>query len=275
MKKIKIKNFVIYGLLVGMALFWILPLYIVTITPLKSTQDLFSNVYGLPKKFLFSNFLNVWSEIRISLFFRNSVIITAVTIILLLFFASISSYAICRSGWKVTKSVYFLFTVGLMIPTQVGMVTLFLTIKKTGIYNAPAGLILPYIAMSLPIAVFIFVGFFRSLPSAIIESAYIDGCGEFQIYRKIVMPLSTGAASTVIIYCSVSVWNDFTYPLLFTRGDDWKTLPLGIYSMKGQFMSDYPLMFAGIVLATVPILAAYIILQKQFIAGLTAGAVKG
>ncbi|GKX28304.1 sugar ABC transporter permease [Vallitalea longa] len=269
------KNISLYITIIIIAIIWLIPLYVIFLTPFKTSGELFSNILGLPKSFSFANLTRVWEEIDVLHYMKNSVIITFVSIVITVLLSSLAAFAISRSKWKITKATYFLFVLGLMIPTQVGMVPLFLTVKSLNLYNNYFGLILSYIAMSTPISIFIFVGFFSSLPNSILEAAYIDGCKEMQIYSKIVMPLSKAAVSTTVIYNSVLIWNDFTYPLLFTRGDSIKPLPLAIYSMKGEYMSDYPAVFAGIVIATIPILVIYIILQKQFIQGMTAGAVKG
>ena len=265
----------LYITIVVIAIIWFVPLYVIFVTPFKTSRELFDNILGFPTSFSFANIVRVWQEVDVLHYMKNSLIITISSNIVAILTCTLAAFAIMRTKWRFTKGAYFLFALGLMIPTQVGMVPLFLTIKSLNLYNEYGGLIFSYIAMSTPISIFIYVGFFKSLPASIIEASVIDGCKEMQIYKNIVMPLTKPAISTCIIYNSVLIWNDFTYPLLFTKGDKIKTLPLAIYSMKGEYMSDYPAVFAGIVIATIPILLTYIILQNQFIEGMTAGAVKG
>lgn len=158
----------------------------------------------------------------------NSFTIAGGSVIILGILSSLATYAMVRSSSKLIKSSYLMFSLGLMIPTQSGMVALFNAMKSLHLYNTTAGM--------------------------------------ENLYEKI-LPLSTSAFGTVVIYNAVNIWKDFTYPLLFTQGEKVKTLPIAIYAMKGQYVSDYPTMFAGILIATLPLLLIYIALQKQFIAG--------
>lgn len=264
-----------YVILVIFALIWVIPIYMAIVTPFKSIKEIFRTVLALPQTWKLDSFVKVFHEVNILYYLKNSFVITGVSVVLLGFLASLATYAMIRSSSKIMKGVYLLFSLGLMIPTQSGMIALFNTIQSLGLYNTTAGMVLAYIGCSLPVSVFLYYGFLKSIPYEIIESAYIDGCSEWKIYTKMILPLSTSAFGTVVIYNAVNIWKDFTYPLLFTQGEKVKTLPIAIYAMKGQYVSDYPTMFAGILIATLPLLIIYIALQKQFIAGVTAGAVKG
>lgn len=264
-----------YIILSVFALIWVIPLYIVMITPFKSLKEIFTEPIALPSSWSFQNFVKVWNEVNILHYLKNSFLITGITVVLLGFLASLAAYGITRSNLIITKSIYPLFTLGIMIPTQACMIALFNSLHGMGLYNTTAGMIFAYLGCSIPVSVFLFYGYLKSIPYEIIESAYIDGCGEFGIYAKIILPLSTSAFGTVVIYNCVNIWKDFTYPLIFTQGEKVKTLPIAIYAMKGQYISDYSSLFAGILISTLPLLIVYIALQKQFIAGVTAGAVKG
>lgn len=264
-----------YAILMIFVLIWVIPIYMAIVTPFKSIKEIFRTVLALPQTWKLDSFIKVFQEVNILYYLKNSFIITGVSVMLLGFLASLATYAMLRSRSKIMRGIYLLFSLGLMIPTQSGMIALFNTIQSLGLYNTMAGMILAYVGCSLPVSVFLYYGFLKSIPYEIIESAYIDGCSEWKIYTKMVVPLSISAFGTVVIYNAVNIWKDFTYPLLFTQGEKVKTLPIAIYAMKGQYVSDYPTMFAGILIATLPLLLIYIALQKQFIAGVTAGAVKG
>lgn len=265
-----------YVLLLCFALMWAIPIYITLITPFKTTREIFTQVLAWPTSFSWNNYLRVFQEVDLLKYLSNSVIVTGFTLLLLALVGSLAAYAIYRTHSRPTKKAYLLFSLGLMIPTQAAMIALFNVVKGLGLYNTKVGLILAFTGACLPVSVFLFTGFFKSsVPFEVVESAYIDGCSEIGIYSQIVAPLSASAFGTVIIYNCITVWKDFTYPLIFTQGEAAKTLPIAIYSLKGQYVSDYPMIFAGVVIASLPLLAVYIALQRQFIAGMTAGAVKG
>lgn len=264
-----------YVILLLFAGIWIIPIYMALVTPFKSIKEIFRTVLSLPTSWGLDSFLKVFQEVDIWHYMKNSFVITGVSVVLLGLLASLATYAMVRSKSRLIKGSYLLFGLGLMIPTQSGMIALFNMMQSLHLYNTTLGMVLAYVGCSLPVSVFLYYGFLKSIPYEIIESAYIDGCTEWKIYTKMILPLSKSAFGTVVIYNAVNIWKDFTYPLLFTQGEKVKTLPIAIYAMKGQYVSDYPTMFAGILIATLPLLVIYIALQKQFIAGVTAGAVKG
>lgn len=274
-RKSKLECFLRYGIIIVIALVWLVPLYILLVTPFKSLKEIFTDPVGLPSMWKFGSFTKVFQEVDIAHYTLNSFAITGISVVALGFLSSLAAYAIIRSNLKMIKRTYPLFTLGIMIPTQACMIALFNVMKGLGLYNTLGGMVLAYLGCSIPVSVFLFYGFLKSIPYEIIESAYMDGCGEFGIYARIVFPLSTSAFGTVVIYNCVNIWKDFTYPLIFTQGEKIKTLPMAIYAMKGQYISDYSALFAGILISTLPLLIIYIALQKQFIAGVTAGAVKG
>lgn len=264
-----------YAIIIFLAVVWVIPIYMAVITPFKSIKEIFRTVLALPQTWSPACFVKVFQEVNILYYLKNSLVITGASVLFLGVLASLATYAMVRSSSRIIRGSYLLFSLGLMIPTQSGMIALFNTIQSMHLYNTTAGMVLAYLGCSLPVSIFLYYGFLKSIPYEIIESAYIDGCTEWKIYTKIALPLSTSAFGTVVIYNAVNIWKDFTYPLLFTQGENVKTLPIAIYAMKGQYVSDYPTMFAGILISTLPLLIIYIALQKQFIAGVTAGAVKG
>ena len=264
-----------YLVLLFFAAVWCVPLYIAVVTPFKSIRDIFTDPVGLPASWGLENFQKVFQQVDIFHYLKNSFFITGLSVILLSMLAALAAYALLRSNLRALKSAYPLFAFGIMVPTQACMIALFNTIRGLGLYNTLPGMVLAYLGCCIPVSVFLYYGFFKSIPYEIIESAYLDGCGEFAIFSRIVVPLSTSATGTVIIYNCVNIWKDFTYPLIFTQGEKVKTLTIAVYSMKGQYISDYSALFAGILIATLPLLLVYIALQRQFIQGITAGAVKG
>lgn len=268
-------NIIRYAILFVIGLIWVVPMYIAIITPFKSIKEIFTEVLALPTEWALRSFEKVFNELDIWFYLKNSVVMTGGSLLLIIVVCSIAAYAISRTNSRPLKASYLIFSLGLMIPTQAGMIALFNVLKNLHLYNTMFGLILAFTASCIPVSVFLFYGFFKSIPYEIIESAYIDGCSEIGIFTKIIAPLSSSAFGTVIIYNCVNIWKDFTYPLIYSQGEKVKTLPMAVYGLQGQYVSDYPTIFAGVLLSTLPLLIVFLLLQKQFIAGLTAGAVKG
>jgi len=264
-----------YVVLVILAFVWVTPMYVVVVSSMKSIRELFSAVFRLPEHLDLSNYVRIWNETDLLRYMLNNVFVTFAALALTTLIASLAAYAIYRARSRILASLYYLFVLGLMIPTQVAMVTIYLTMKGLGLYNSLWGLVLLYTGMSMPLSVFIFTGFFRDTPRAIFEAAVMDGAGEFATYNRIIMPLSKNVIFTVLIINGVFVWNDFMYALILIRDTALRTLQYGLYALKGEYTSEYPLIFAGVVTISVPIILLYIFFQKRFIAGMTAGAVKG
>ncbi len=176
--------------------------------------------------------------------------------------------------------VFWLFLAGLMIPAQLAMVPLFFELRALGLLNSRVGLILVYTANGLPFAIFILAGFFRSLPRTLYEAAIIDGCGEFDAFRRVMLRWRGPAWSTVAIFQFIGVWKEYFFAFMLIGGDidgAARTLPLGLANLAitAQYRSDYGMLFAGLVLVTLPILLVYVFLQKHLVKGVTAGALKG
>ena len=259
----------IYALLIG------LPIILVFMTSLKTTQDFYLNPIGLPEAIVFDNYVRMFQQNNLMVYFKNSVIVTASTMVLVLFFASLISYVVMRtSGWK-SAALYGFFVVGMMLPAQVNMIPLYGVVDRLGLLNKLSGLILVSTTAFLPVAVFIIGGFMKTLSKDMIEAASIDGASEWHMYTRIALPLSAPSLATAAIFVFVMVWNDLLYPLLFITSRANKTLPLALLDFRGEYFTNYPMIFAGVLLASVPVVVTYIFLQKYFVAGMTAGASKG
>jgi raffinose/stachyose/melibiose transport system permease protein len=171
--------------------------------------------------------------------------------------------------------VYGFIVLGMAVPAQANMIPQYVLFDVLGLLNSLFGLALINIVITLPIAVFILTGFMKTLPREIYEAAALDGSGPWRTYRKIAMPLSVPSLAATAIFLFVIHWNDLLYPLLFIQEPDKKTLPVALLDFTGEFLTDYPLLFTGVVIASTPIVIAYVLLQRYFIAGMTAGSVKG
>jgi len=250
------------------------PILMMGLSAFKSTREIFRNPFGMPEVWSLANFLRVWEQTAFPLYFRNSIIVTAGAVLLILILGVMASYALARYKFRGNELLYLFFLSGLMIPLRLAVIPLFMQLRDLGLINSHLGLICIYAAEGLPAAVFILTGFLRTLPHDLENAARIDGASEFQILWSVMLPLIKPALVIVAIYNLVPIWNDFFFPLVFIQNAALKTLPLGLTVFMGQYSTDWAMLFAGLTVAALPVIALYIFLSRQFIAGLTAGAIK-
>lgn len=265
----------LYVLLGAYAVVVSYPLFLMVITAFKSTREIFFAPFALPAKWSFANFATVWQRANFPVYMKNSVIVTGTSVALIGFISSLAAYALARYRFRWNNALYIYFLAGLMVPIRLGVLPLFLLMRNLGLLNKHASLILTYVASGMPMSVFILTGFFRTLPQELEFAARIDGCTEFQVFYKVMLPLVRPALATVMLINFVPLWNDFFFPLIFLRDDALKTIPLGMTVFFGQYETNWGVVFAGMLLASLPLLALYFLMSQQFIKGLTAGAVKG
>lgn len=191
-----------------------------------------------------------------------------------LLFGSMGAYGVSRYRYKANTLVYMLFLSGIMLPLKAAIIPLFIIVKRLGLIDSRISVILIFIAMGLPSTVFILSGFMKGIPLELEYAARIDGCNDFQIYRRIIMPMTAPAIALVTIYNAVPIWNDFFFPLVFLQSNSRKTLPVGLSTFFGQHATNWSLLFTGLSIAILPMLLMYIFMSRYFIKGMTAGAVK-
>ncbi|MGE7217611.1 carbohydrate ABC transporter permease [Priestia koreensis] len=257
------------------ALLILIPVSLVFLASFKTTPELYQHVFSLPKAWSLDNYRELFVNEAMTRYFFNSLFVTVVTIVVLLFFSSLISFSVIRLSKKVSWLVFTFFILGMMVPAQVNMIPVYILLDKLGLLDTFQGLILVTIAFLLPTAVFILTGFMRTVPKSIIEAARIDGASEWMIYRKMVLPLSLPGLASVGIFCSVMVWNDLLYPLLLLKSDDVKTLPVALLDFRGEYVTNYPIIFTGVVVASIPMILVFLFLQKYLVKGMTTGSVKG
>lgn len=261
-------------LLIGYAVLILFPLFNMVLSSFKSTREIFQHPYELPQEWLFSNYTEVWVTGGFGRYFLNSVVITAVSIGLVLVLGSMAGFGVARYRYRLSIFIYLLFLAGIMLPLKAAIIPLFLVIRRLGLMDSRWALVLIFTAMSLPSTVFILTGFMRSIPRDLEDAARIDGANDFGIYRRVILPLATQAIALVTIYNSVPVWNDFFFPLVFIQTDRLKPLPLGMSVFFGQYQTNWGLLFAALSLAILPMLILYLFMARNFIRGMTAGAIK-
>jgi raffinose/stachyose/melibiose transport system permease protein len=250
------------------------PLFNMVISSLKTTRAIFQNPFGFPEEPLFVNYKTVWIDRGFGLYFKNSFLVTAISMAFVILLGSMASYGVSRYRYRLRTWIYMLFLSGIMLPLKVAIIPLFLIVKNLGFMDKQISIIMIFIAMGLPSTVFILSGFMKTIPMDLEYAARIDGCNDWGIYRRIVMPITQSAIALVTIYNAVPIWNDFFFPLVFIQSNRLKTLPVGLSTFFGQFSTNWSLLFTGLCIAILPMLALYVFMSKYFIRGMTAGAIK-
>jgi len=260
-------------------IFWtflvLFPLWTMIVNSFKFKFDIYTDPFGLPKKWNFESYVSVITDGDFFLYFRNSLFVTLGSIFLVLLFGAMASYALVNWKHKASRFLYLFFIAGMMLPIKIGSIRLLQLIKGLGLLNTLWGLFPVYTAMGLPIAVFVLTEFIRQIPAELTEAAVIDGAKRSKVFTIIILPLLRPALATVAIYNLIPFWNDLWFPLIFINNDAHKTLLLGVTRLFGQYMTDWSRILAVLTLSAVPVLVLYLTMSKNFIRGLTAGAVKG
>jgi raffinose/stachyose/melibiose transport system permease protein len=257
------------------ALIIVVPLVVVVGGTFKTTPELFASPFGLPRNPTLDNYATVLTKQDMLRVLGNSLTVVAVSVPVTLFLGSLVAFAVARMPRWPSRILFTIFAIGLAVPAQAVMIPQYVQFERLGLRNSLTGLILVNIVVTLPVAVFILSGFLRTLPAELYEAAELDGAGPWASYRRIAMPVSYPSLAATAIFLIVMHWNDLLYPLLFIDDPDKRTLPLALLDFQGEYLTEYPLLFTGVVVASLPMVLAYAFLQRHFVAGITAGAVKG
>ncbi|MGH2531652.1 MAG: carbohydrate ABC transporter permease [Thermomicrobiales bacterium] len=262
-------------LLLAYAAIVLYPILIMLISSLKTTGEIFQSPLNLiPETLRFGNYSQAWNQANFGVYFRNSLFVGVVSVFVILFFGSMAAYVLARYPFRGNRVIYLLFLAGFMIPTRLAIVPLFIMMRDLRLLDTLWSLICVYVAGGMPFTIFLLVSFFRHIPRDLEDAAVIDGAGPFQIYYQIMLPLIRPALATVGLFHFLNVWNDFFFPLIFIRSEELRTIPLGISTFFGEYSNDWSLLFAGLSISIVPVIVVYVLASKQFISGLTAGAIK-
>lgn len=270
-----LSRLVVYLILGVLAAVFLYPVILMALAAFKSTPEIFRNPFGLPASWSLDSFIEVWQRAHFGLYLRNSLLVTGLSVGLLLACAAPAAYALSRYRFGLKPVLFLFFLAGIMIPIRLGILPLYLLMNDLRLIDTPLSLVFTYAASGMPMSVFLLSVFFSTLPTQLEDAARIDGCSETQIFTRIMLPLVRPGLATVVIVNIVPWWNDFFFPLLFIQSDRWKTIPLGMQIFFGQHLTDWSLVFSGMLLASLPLLIVYLLMSRQFISGLTAGAVKG
>lgn len=261
-------------ILVANTILMLFPVVIMIFSGFKSNQEIFNNPFAIPDFTNFANYIAVWTQTSFVRYLFNSVFVTGFSLLLILVLGTMAAYAIARYAFFGSSFLLLFFIAGLTLPLKLAIIPLFILFRDIGILNTYWALIAVYVAMGLPSTVFIMTGFIRSLPRELEDAARMDGASELRIMWSVMLPLARPAMIISAIHNLVPIWNDFFFPLVFIQNDAFKTLPQGLTSFMGEYTTNWGVMFAGLTLAAAPITVIYIILSRQFINGMTSGALK-
>ncbi|MEK5038176.1 carbohydrate ABC transporter permease [Sporosarcina sp. FSL K6-3457] len=274
-KKKWTKNTIIYLILGIFSLVNVYPIVWMVINSFKSESEFIVNQFGFPKVFVLENFINAWEIANLGVLFKNSIFICVIATGITVFLGALASYFLSRFTFKMNKLIYTFFIFGLLIPIHATLVPMFILMRNLGLLDTPVTLIFPYIAFHLPITIFILTSFMKAFPKDIEESAIMDGCGIFRVFWSIILPMSRPALATVVILNFIYNWNEFSFALVLINDPGLQTLPLGLANFAGQFTTNYGAQMAGLTMSLIPIVVFYLLLEKEIVQGMTAGAVKG
>lgn len=277
MKKKKILGKTGYAVfLAALFLIMMVPIYYLLVTTFKSPAEAAASPLGLPKHFTFENYTKAFEAMNYGQALKNNLIITVTSVILLIVFASMAAYVVARSKKRIFAIMNGIFMVGLIIPFQISIIPLYKMLAGVNLMNTHTAVILVDVfCINLPLSIFLMRGFIYTVPAELEEAAAIDGCGTFQCFWRIIFPLLKPIISTVAILDTLAIWNDFMTPLLLLQSPEKQVLLQQVYKNVGPFSTDWTAFFPMLVMSTLPLVIFYLIMQKQIIEGVVAGAVKG
>jgi raffinose/stachyose/melibiose transport system permease protein len=247
------------------------PLILMVLNSLRTTRQMAQDPLGLPDSFNLVSYEKAWVTASFSTYFINSMFVTIASVFLGTAVSLMAAYVFARSKRKLFIWMEGLFLSGLLLPVFLAILPLFYLFDALGLISNLGGLILIYSALSIPFSSFILAAFFRQLPIELEEAARIDGAGYFRTFFFILLPLVKPAIATVVVFRFVPIWNDFFYPLMLMRDRASYTLPVGLTRFFGEYQTDWATLFAGLTIATIPLVVVFLFASKQLVSGLTAG----
>lgn len=263
-----------YAIVFIVATISLYPILLMFLSSFKSNMEIFQNPFSLPKSIQLDTYTSLLERVPFSAYFLNSVFVSVVSVVLIAVICSLAAYYIARFHFRWNSMLFLLFLMGMMIPIKLGIVPLFMLMNKLGLLNSLWSLVFMYTATGIPLSMLILTGFFRTLPVELEEAARMDGATDGKILWKVVLPLMRPALGTVVIINFIQSWNDFFFPLIFITEETKKTIPVGMLSLFGEHSADWGALFAGLTLSSLPMILLFFIASKQFMDGLTAGAIK-
>ncbi len=273
--KKKILDFITHAILVVVAVTCIFPVFWMLSSSLKTQEEIFTKMTLLPEVWQWRNYVDAFVKAEFGMYFLNSVIYTVVGVSAIVLITSMAAYGFARLEFWGKNVLFYLLISTLLIPIPGVFVPLYLLLKKLALLDTRTGLLLCYISGALAFGLFLLRSFFEDLPKEIEEAALIDGCSRFGIYWRIALPLAKPAIATLVILQCLAIWNEFLLALVVLQDKAKMPIQRGLMVFQGTFITDYPLLMAGLTIATIPIVIVYLLMQKHIVKGIAAGALKG
>ncbi len=251
------------------------PIFLMTVTSLKPTREIFQNPYGLPGALYLDNYVDLLARANFGAYFLNSILIVLISLLFVVMFSAPAAFVFARYSSRWNKFFYFYFIAGLVIPIRLGTISLLKMFVGLGLNDHIISLMIINIAVGIPLGVFILTDFIKMIPKDLFDAARMDGCSEPGIFLRIVLPLLKPAIAALAIVIFIPIWNDFWFPLILIKSDAMKTIPLATALLFGQYKTNFGLVFAALTMASIPIVIFYLLFSKFFTKGLLQGAIKG
>lgn len=266
----------VHTILLGYTVIALWPIFLILINSFKTRKAIFRDPMGLPTPDTFTliGFVKVFEKSSFDLYFLNSITVTVVTLVVVLLTGAMAAWALSEYRFKGSTWLALYLAIGIMVPIRLGSVSILQLIVDLNLINTLTALILVYTAQSLPLTIFILNEFMQQIPKDLKEAARCDGISEYTIFFQIILPLTRPAIATVGVFTMVPIWNDLWFPLILAPSDGTQTITLGVQQFIGQYVTDWNSVLASLTMAIVPVLILYLLLSRQLIRGITAGAVK-
>lgn len=264
-------NLILEIVMIAIAVAFLFPVYVLVVSAFKSAPEVAASSLAPPQGVYLDNFTRAWDEASLGVALLSSGLVAVVSVVLLVIIGSSAAYALVRGARRMDDIIFLLFVAGITIPIQLGMVPLYQLMRDLQLLNNPVSLIIYYTGHLLPITVFLYAGFIRVSSRTYEEAAFVDGANAVQTFSRIVFPLLRPITGTVIILNAIGIWNDFLVPLLYLGTSEFRTVPVAIFAFQGEYATQWGIIFAGLLIAIVPILVVYFVLQKYIIKGFASG----
>jgi raffinose/stachyose/melibiose transport system permease protein len=268
------KTFFLEMIGIVLGIIFLIPFYFVLINSFKSFAEILIDAAAWPKEFLFSNYLKVWEILNFPRAFWNSLVITVISIAGIVVITSMAAWKMVRTPGKFSKILFIFFVSAMVIPFQTVMIPLMKLGGLLGLTNSIPGLIMMYFGFGVPLSLFLYHGFVKTIPYEIEEAARIDGCSQFGVFWRIVFPLLKPITVTVVILNTLWIWNDYLLPLLVLQDAELRTIPLAASAFFAQYTKQWDMGLAALVLGVTPIIIFFLFLQKHIIKGIASGSIK-
>jgi ABC-type glycerol-3-phosphate transport system permease component len=250
------------------------PIYFMVVNAFRTDVQYAASKFGLPTSFNLANFRQAWSEANIGLYFRNSVIVSTGTVVVVVVVATLASFAFAKLRWHGRLATYYAVLSVLAVPILLLMVPVYIEMAQLGLIDSFQSAILLYAAFNAPFNVYLLTSYFRSVPDELLEAARVDGASVHQLFRLVVLPLGRPAIAMLCIFDFLWAWNEFLYALLLLQSDSVRTLTVGLTTLQGRYLTDYPVLMAGLTISVLPVIGVYLVFQRYLVRGITVGALR-